>query len=54
MNGWDRRAAVDAAVDQSMPAVMWQVGFINTKTFYLRMLIRDVKMNSNFRNALGG
>jgi hypothetical protein len=54
MNGWDRRAAVDAAVDQPMPAVIWQVGFINTKTCYLHMLVRDVKINSNVRKALGG
>ena len=54
MNGWDRQAAVDAAVDQPMPAVIWQVGFINTKTCYLHMLVKDVKIKSNVRKALGG
>ena len=54
MNGWDRRAAVAAAVDQSMPAVMWQISFINSKTCYLHMLVKDVKIKSNVRKALGG
>jgi len=50
MNGWDRRAAVD----QSMPAAIWQGCFIISKTCYLHMSVRDVKTKSNVRKALGG
>ena len=48
-----RRAAVDAAVDQSTLAVRWLIGFIISKTCYLHMLVKDVKTNSNVRKALG-
>ena len=50
MNGWDRRAAVD----QSMPAAIWQGCFIISKTCHLHLLVRDVKTNSNVRKHKEG
>ena len=49
-----RAVATERTGGTSMPAVMWQIGFINSKTCYLHMLVKDVKTNSNIRKALGG
>ena len=59
-NGWESQAALD----ESMAALLQrkqQVGFIkqyvssmDSKTCYLHVLVKDVKVTSNVRKALEG